>query len=398
MVDMLHRYRFRNFASFREETEVSLAINRHVPDSGLVARVETGERLSKVLAVIGANASGKTNVLKPLAFLSWFVRQSFQAAPDAPIPIEPHFFFSEERECSVGAEFDAWGDLWRYEVTLTPERVLAEALYRKTSRLYSYVFEREWDSAASHYRIKQQGFGMNPREASKVRPNASLVSTAAQYGVRLAADLANHALYTNVSFYGRMDLGVDRLLVASALFKADEALRRRMAALLRLWDPGIADVVIRPLPMAGEGGETREVDMPFAVHRGEGLEVERIFFLESSGTQGVYVLLSLILPALATGGLAIIDELEAHLHPHMLHPILDLFLSPKTNPSNAQILFTCHAPEILNVLRKPQVLLVEKDSSGASLAWRLDSVRGVRADDNLYAKYMAGAYGAVPET
>jgi hypothetical protein len=393
---LLHRYRFRNFASFREETEVSLAVNRHVADSGLVARVDTGERLSKVLAVIGANASGKTNVLKPLAFLSWFVRDSFRAGPEATIPIEPHFF-AEDRECFVSAELDAWGDLWRYEVNLTPERVLTEALYRKTSRLYSYVFEREWDSAANAYRVKQQGFGLNPREASKARANASLIATAAQYGVPLAANLANHVLYTNVSFFGRLDLGLDRLSLASAIFKSHDTLRLRMAALLRLWDPGIADVVIRPLPVAAEGGETREVEMPFAVHRREGRQVERLLFLESSGTQGAYVLLSLILPPLATGGLAVIDELEAHLHPHMLHPILDLFLSPRTNPANAQILFTCHAPEVLNVLRKPQVMLVEKDSLGASTAWRLDDVRGVRADDNLYAKYMAGAYGAVPE-
>jgi hypothetical protein len=39
---------------------------------------------------------------------------------------------------------------------------------------------------------------------------------------------------------------------------------------------------------------------------------------------------------------------------------------------------------------------VEKDEHCASDLWRLDEMTGVRADDNLYAKYMAGAYGAVP--
>ena len=97
------------------------------------------------------------------------------------------------------------------------------------------------------------------------------------------------------------------------------------------------------------------------------------------------------------GGLAVIDELEADLHPHMLAPILDLFFNPRTNPKNAQIIFTCHAPEILNTLHKSQVLLVEKDDHHVSDAWRLDEVKGVRADDNLYAKYMAGAYDAVPQ-
>lgn len=95
--------------------------------------------------------------------------------------------------------------------------------------------------------------------------------------------------------------------------------------------------------------------------------------------------------------MVIIDELEADLHPHMLTPILDLFFSPKTNPNKAQIIFTCHSLEVLSLLHKGQVVLVEKDSNCESHAWRLDSVKGVRADDNLYAKYMAGAYGAVPQ-
>ena len=56
----------------------------------------------------------------------------------------------------------------------------------------------------------------------------------------------------------------------------------------------------------------------------------------------------------------------------------------------------CHSVEVLSLLHKSQVVLVEKNVECVSDAWRLDSVQGVRADDNLYAKYMAGAYGAIP--
>jgi AAA15 family ATPase/GTPase len=122
-----------------------------------------------------------------------------------------------------------------------------------------------------------------------------------------------------------------------------------------------------------------------------------MFWHESSGTQGAFILLSRILPVLQNGGLVLIDELEADLHPHMLAPILDLFFSPKTNPHNAQIIFTCHSIEVLSLLHKAQVVLVEKDEHCESDAWRLDTVKGVRSDDNLYAKYMAGAYGAIPK-
>jgi AAA15 family ATPase/GTPase len=118
---------------------------------------------------------------------------------------------------------------------------------------------------------------------------------------------------------------------------------------------------------------------------------------ESSGTQSAFVLLSRLLPALADGGLVVIDEFENDLHPHMLEPILNLFANEQTNPHKAQILFTCHAMEVLNVLHKSQVMLVEKSAECESTAWRMDTVKGIRNDDNFYAKYMAGAYGAVPQ-
>jgi hypothetical protein len=81
----------------------------------------------------------------------------------------------------------------------------------------------------------------------------------------------------------------------------------------------------------------------------------------------------------------------------MLEPILELFANPATNPRHAQLLFTCHAVEVLNLIHKSQVMLVQKNQDCESTACRLDAVAGIRNDDNFYAKYMAGAYGAVPE-
>ncbi len=103
-----------------------------------------------------------------------------------------------------------------------------------------------------------------------------------------------------------------------------------------------------------------------------------------------------MLPTLAKSGVVVIDEMEADMHPDMLTTLLNLFINPEINPHNVQIIFTCHAHEVLNLLDKTQVMLVEKNENGMSEAWRLDEMQGVRRDDNLYAKYRAGAYGAVP--
>jgi hypothetical protein len=393
---MLHRYAFSNFQSFRERTEISWLLDRKVPTAVWSHEASTGERVSRVMAVIGPNASGKTTLLKPVLFLGWFASHSFAADPAAPLPFEP-YAASVVEPSEFEAELDVDGRLMRYTLRCTPKRVLHEALYARHERM-RYVFVRDWNEAAQAYDIKQQDFGFAPSEARKVRQNASLIATAAQYGVPLAQRLAGSQIWSNIHQYGRMVNDANQLIQAATHFAAEESQRQQLVRLLSAWDLGLGDVLVREMEAAQPDGKMSKFWLPFGLHRAAGgVSFELPFTQESSGTQGALVLLSRLLPALATGGLAVIDEFENDLHPHMLEPILDLFASPTTNPQGAQLLFTCHAMEVLNILHKSQVTLVEKNEDNQSSAWRLDSVEGIRSDDNLYAKYMAGAYGAVPQ-
>ncbi|MDP2787163.1 MAG: AAA family ATPase [Pseudomonadota bacterium] len=392
---MLHSYAFSNFQSFRERTEVDLTLSRKVTLTDWMADTPTGERVSKLMAVIGPNGSGKTALLKPMAFMSWFIGQSFQQPPDANIPVTPHFTApNEPSEFEVVADFD--GTLWRYVLRCTPERVLHEALYQKRER-FGYVFVRDWDAEAKSYVVKQQDFGLPAQEARKVRPNVSLISWAAQFGVPLATRIVASYVVTNVNVLGRLSMGEQVMLVAARHFSDHPDQRERMDRLLSAWDLGLSGVELQEVPINNPQEPGQTVWMPFGRHRSRDTEVRLPFALESSGTQGAFVLLARLLEALEIGGLAVIDEFENDLHPHMLEPILDLFANPATNPQQAQLLFTCHAMEVLNLVHKSQVMLVQKNTDCESTASRMDAVTGIRSDDNFYAKYMAGAYGAVPE-
>ena len=147
--------------------------------------------------------------------------------------------------------------------------------------------------------------------------------------------------------------------------------------------------------MVDENKKQKEVLMPMGVHQHDGESLEFLFTDESNGTRSAFILLGMILPVLESGGMAIIDEIDNDLHPHLLPHLIDLFKFEHTNPHQAQLIFSCHTPEVLNILKKHQIYLVQKENQ-ESEAWRLDEVVGVRADDNLYAKYMAGAFDAVP--
>ena len=393
---MLHKYAFSNFQSFRERTEVSWLLDGRVPPAVWSGAATSGERVSSVMAVIGANASGKTALLKPILFLNWFVTQSFSKDPTEPLPLAAHAAARDEpSEFEVEVDFEE--RIWRYTLRCTAERVLHEALYAKHERM-RYVFVREWNEKTQSYDVKQQDFGFAPTEARKARQNASLIATAAQYGVPVAQRIVDHLVVTNINESGRITNDREQLIRSAAHFAVDEAQRKSLIRLLGSWDLGLSDIQIRPFESVNSGIEARKIWFPVGIHRtSDSKSFELLFNQESSGTQGAFILLSRLLPALASGGLAVIDEFENDLHPHMLEPILDLFANPATNPHGAQLLFTCHAIEVLNILHKSQVMLVEKDVNNESSAWRLDSVEGVRSDDNFYAKYMAGAYGAVPQ-
>lgn len=395
---MLHTLRFSNFFSFADETEVSFVLDaRSNGTESSFASAATDRRLSKLLAVVGANGAGKTNVIKALDFVCWFITKSFFMESGQSLAVKPHAFAQNDIS-RFELEFEAYGKLYRYALALNRERVLSESLRVKTSRLFSTLFTRDWDEATGTETIQQRGFGLPQKQAEKVKPLASLISMAEQFGVKTAHAIVEilDRRHSNVGAIGRQAFqGARDVLSAAKFFAESETHRSRMATLLNQWDFGLKDVRMENLRTMNEGKE-EEVLVPFGVHYDGENEMKLPMFAESSGTQAAFVMLADLLPILADGGSVIFDELEADLHPLMLEPILNLFINTKTNPHNAQLIFTCHSVEILNLLKKGQIMLVEKNENCRSEAWRLSDMEGVRADDNFYAKYMAGAYGAVP--
>ncbi len=391
---MIHYYSFKNFQSFKSDTAVSFELSNHSPTLGWETIAKSGQRLSTAMAVMGANGSGKTALLKPLVFAIYFMRSSFHAKPEENISVLPYAGQEDEpTEIEIVAE-DSQGVLWKYQLKLTRERVLYEALYQKKIR-YNYVFIREWDGLA--YSVKLKNFGLNKDEAMKVRPNASLISTALQYGANVFQQNIDYEYVTNIDIFGKeIFTTANVLLRASKRYYDDPSLKNSMVELLSQWDLGLSDVDLQVHENVRSDKSTEKLYLPFGLHEDDtGNSFTLPMYLESSGTQSAFVLLSQLLPVLENGGLAVIDEIENDLHPHMVEPLLELFADSTTNPNNAQILFTCHSPEVLDFLQKSQVTFVEKNQC-ISESYRGDEIIGLRSDDNLRAKYMAGAMGAVP--
>lgn len=391
---MIYKYRFKNLWSFAEEVEVSFVLNGHTPDTTSVFQTPRGTRLSKMMAVQGANGAGKSNVLQVLSFLGWFVRHSFASDPDDPIMIDSHRLCKENiSEIEVEFEYDNILYLYRLVIDLSLDDVVHESLYQKTNTTYRYVFHRDQEQGG--YKIRQKDFGFSPKEAARVRPNASLISTAAQYNVPCAIKLAGYFgnISTHGHFYYSQDLSINKI---AQFFDEHPKLCKKMGKFMSQIDLGLSGITIAiESDTSKNTNKKRTWAIPYGIHGKGNKSFEVPFWDESEGTQTTLALLHKILPALEHGGVVVLDELDAGLHPDMAMALLDLFTDTESNPHHAQIIFTSYIPDVMDTLLKEQILLVEKNDN-CSEAWRLDEMQGIRRDDNYYGKYRAGAYGAAP--
>ena len=401
---MLYRFEFENVYSFAGPQVIDLRIRGGVPaDPERFARIWPGSEdwAPKVIALFGANASGKSNVLRAAAFLAMFIADSFHFRTDLAIPVTRFLASVPEGPVRLAAEFaglsrpdEPPGDTnpacgYRYELALdggtnSPVRVAHEALsYRPHGTLRRRrLFARDAQGrvvAAPEFGLA----GLHTALRRILRPDAGVLSTCAQLNHGLAKQLVQ----------------ATRLIFRNIVLEQQEADEGSVSGFLA-GNPEILQALARDLERADLGVQGVEIVpwqngmIPRFRHAGLGQPIGPLF--ESNGTRRFFRLYPLWAQALAAGGIALIDELDQALHPTLLAEVVRWFHDPERNPHNAQLWMTCQSPALLDELRKEEVFFTEKDREGRSRVYGLRDITGVRRDENFARKYLGGGYGAVP--
>lgn len=404
---MIHSFSCKNFYSFGDKTTVSFVVHDKAPYDYGYFKTSSGVRLSKIEAVIGPNASGKTNLLKVLPFLKWLIVDSYNISPSNLIPVRPFMFDgNSEKPTDLSVEFEISGNVYIYEFSLKNNRILIEELKIKNKTKHKVtskkIFFRTWNEESKAYKFEGKNFSVPKGFESLLRSNASVVGVALRSNNELSQKITKYweSVETNVIEAGWIgnDLlpnAMHQLIEAFSFYSENDVLKKEAEKLLSRFDLGLEGFVIQK-----EKNENNEKNISLNVRAIHSLNEQKQFLpiqYESSGTMRLFVLLKSILQVLSRGGIAILDEFDVNLHPEMVLSLFDLFIQPETNLHNAQILFSTHSHIVLSKLDKYQIIFTEKNEKGVSESWRLDEVSGVRADDNYYSKYIAGAYGAVPK-
>ncbi|MDD2274255.1 MAG: ATP-binding protein [Candidatus Pacebacteria bacterium] len=405
---MIHSFSCHNFYSFKDLTKVDFVVNKKAPINNSYFITETGSRLSKIETVIGPNASGKTNLLKVIPFLRWFIVHSFEIDIEKNLPVKSFFYGdSEKKPTYFAVVFQIENKIYEYSVILDSKIIKKEELkvrvknIKKTST--KKLFTREWDPINKKYKLSARNFNL-PKvvDASQLQNKASLICTAARSNHKESQEIINfwRKIETNVIEIGWLgdsyskDKGTQFYRAVNFYNNPqNKIIKERVEELLSQFDLGLNSFNIEKDEKEGEAFLRLNFNHSF------GGEIKLLpFIYESSGTKQLFIILKSILSVLNNGGIIVLDEFDASLHPSIVLKIFELFIHPETNPNNAQIIFSTHNHQILNSLDKYQIILVEKNNEGVSEAWRLDEMGSeVRIDDNFYAKYIAGTYGGIPK-
>jgi hypothetical protein len=416
---MLLRFEAANHRSLREPVELSMiAVDEDRPAARSFERLT--ERVLTVAGIYGPNASGKSNVLDALAWLSDAVESSLRAWGQV-IPRDP-FKFGSGPTTPSSFDVDMMVDDVRYSYRLEVDgsEVLFEALYSYPERRRRSLFVRE--GMDLHFR---RGLGALVGTRELLTPTTLALSAASRFdepevrafGQSLANIVlsgARRPLHRGRRFgWGTSAEMTERVLLDSldaargqqpGAFGVDRFGWDSALALLRFADLGIDDVQVieyRVDPETNSAhtlGSERRRSLRL-VHRVGDQQMPFDPAEESEGTQTWFRLIGPTVRALRTGQTLLLDEIDASLHPRLSARLLELFQDPETNPRGAQLIFTTHDTSLLNHLNRDEVWLTEKGPDGATTLTALAEYGGdkVRRSLNLEKAYLQGRFGAVPE-
>ena len=391
---MILEFCVTNYMSIKDDFKLSFIATSlkesTVEPNDLFPVGDTGISLVRSAVIYGANASGKSNVLKAFDFFKRFIISSFKDS-QAGEAIEVENFrlnaTTAVEPTTMEATFTDGDFIYRYGFEVDNKAVRVEWLYKRASKKRAKemeVFYRDGNETTVHPKSQLLQELVTKK---MVRDNALLLSTAAQFNETTAVNILHWLGDTNILFCSE-----DEELWKKAIkYLDDDELRRRITAFARYADLGIEDI-------------TKTGNRIVSHHRqydDDGREVNNVSFSftsnESEGTIKYFSLAYPIIDALDNGKRVIIDELDSKLHPLLVKRIVALFNDAKTNPNGAQLLFTAHDTFLLSagLFRRDQVWFTQKDSFGATELYSLAEYK-VRSTSPFEKEYLRGRYGATP--
>lgn len=420
---MILEVNIENYRSFKEKVTLTLVAepSKSKGDNVFTQKLvgwKDEVRILKTALIYGANASGKTNILRCLFEVINLIGRSNLSVGDEIDIYDPYLFSSITKDKPVNFSIVFVGKdniKYKYELSYTSKEIVKEILSYfprgKSKNLYSRIVK---DGDKIHG--VKSGDELNHKNI-EVFNNQTILS-------KFGKDIP-HQIISEVYVY-LMSIEVINACnsrkvtslkneVTRTLLK-QEVLKNKMNELLTFANTGINELFIKEvsndqlnLPEEMDEEQKKQILNKFkyvvgAVHDTYGDDNKKVGLdilpldEESHGTKNLYSLGGKILQALESGSILFIDEIETGLHPFLSKLLISLFQNKRINKYNSQLIFTTHDTNLLdrNLFRKDQFWFAEKNDAGVTDLYSLQDFNDVREDTPFDKWYMAGKFGGVP--
>ncbi len=420
---MLLEFKVSNYRSIGEEQILSLIPSKKKGEDNII--VSKKYMALNAIAIYGSNASGKSNLLLSMSLLDKIVNLSARSSSTTKLPYDP--FLLRKGWANKPTKFEVTFVIneikYRYGLEFLRDKIVSEWLYRKVSGREVYLFMRKED-------VIDVSSGLNGNSKiidtaiEATRPNALFLSTCDMFNIEEAKTIfqwfRNFQMIDGLNnetteVFGTVELWADE----SYQGKINEYMKKLGLGLVKI-DIKTKDFDSSELPenldevekdklakflKGSKSYSIKAVHNIYAVHGEKSSETIAWDFgeRESAGTNKALHLSGPILRTLTNGGVLIIDEIEAKLHPIMTIETIGLFLDGKSNPNNAQLIFATHDTNLLSysTLRRDQIYFAEKNHWESTEIYSLSDFRYInnskeRPDTDKEKRYFEGRYGAIP--
>ena len=423
---MILEITIQNFRSIKEEQTFSM-----IADAGKSKNENTCEvnpiganeptKLLRAAVIYGANASGKSNMIRAFYALRMVATQTAKLAMDEPIDWYEPFRFDEgssNKPTVFKIHFIGPDNIrFLYEIQFNEDEIILEKLDFYPSGYPANLFERRANGENVH--TIKKGKALKGRMIPpSVFKNQSFLS---KFGTEVPHEqLSPIYLY----FSGMVVLNVldnfrledIRFKVTKEISKPEGAkLKSKLSKLIRISDTRIEGiesmeaidgnhgVLDKHLERAKARLPEQFIRKTVAIHKTYRDRTEIGTQLvdmieESAGTNVLFAIGGMILQTLEKGGIIIVDELDNSLHPKLCKFLVRLFHHNISNQHNAQLIFATHEVTLLDrdVFRKDQIWFVEKNKFGETEIFQAGDVEGARDDTNFENWYRTGKFGGQP--
>lgn len=400
---MIAEIKFKNMFSFRDETVLSFEADKSKDlESYHVVELAPDVKLLKLAVIYGANASGKSNIIKVCDFIRSFITCTPLNKAEL-IKIVPFLLnrTSKEQASEFSVSFYAMnGDKairYVYSVLLETTHIVRETLIYYLSQQPATVFERSMENNVSSIKFGPKvkiSTAAKEEITLKCLPNMSVFAAYMQVNTNIAE------METALQYLTKQMMPA--IVPTSSLSRyAEEAIKKETAKEYILRYLQEADFNISNISSKEQETKKGVVNYTMYQHKvSSGLGGNDYYefpeLYESDGTIRTFGLASQIQNSIGSNAFLAVDEIESSLHPKLIEYMIERFLKES---KQAQLLLTTHYDGLLgeeDLLRKDNIWFAEKNTDGASVLYPLTDFKGLNRISSLQKAYKFGKFGAVP--